>query len=627
MSDFDPYHQWLGMPRGVIPSDHELLGLEADDFEPERIKKQAAIARSTIRRVRPGQYSKQWMELIDEIQSAEQRLLEAAGSPRAAGESPAIGTDPPMARPLQMASSTSSATPSPPPTAQTEPPPIVPPPVPPPVPNSVSDQVANLVQVGDGGGRRLLKRKSGVAAVLFWSGHLVVLALVGILGWFLLRPGGLLNKQPIQEIAGVDSAEDKGDGKQPRLPNTNSKSTEGSKEEDSGKSGVKQGNPEIAPAAGGQQEAVSKPSEPGSQAEPDGGSEASENDHGGGASAPEIRPANLLRARLWLASLRDRRSNVAEGEWATLSQKMKRANEQQMLARMELVWQLYQEFWQVVAERAGQISGGTQLEVETNGETLRMGVVESSREKMVLKVNGQIMRFRVELLPEALALRLCSDHLGARSTRYRLLAGVFWALRCFDPEIGDMRLAQGIAMLESTVEESELAAPLLEFWQRDLQRIQQLSEPAASGFDWKTVINGGAGEIPELQLTIELLANCDATDALSADVVQQGWAAVANMAASGDASCFYLLDFLNDRWPDAGLEAMNQVIVLFACSDSSNAELVATFRFVDQLLGSSANSAKISETSKAALKHWLEIAAERQLEVESQAIEKLLSKR
>jgi formylglycine-generating enzyme required for sulfatase activity len=78
MSDFDPYHQWLGIPLQEQPAHHyRLLGIT--DFESDRDVISAAAERQTIylRTLQAGEHAVLVAELLNEVSRARVTLLNA----------------------------------------------------------------------------------------------------------------------------------------------------------------------------------------------------------------------------------------------------------------------------------------------------------------------------------------------------------------------------------------------------------------------------------------------------------------------------------------------------------------------------------------------------------------------
>lgn len=75
--DFNPYHQWLGLDRGVTqPTYYELLGIDEKETQPERIAAAAEQALSRVRGFRPGPRAALWARLLDEIATAKRCLFD-----------------------------------------------------------------------------------------------------------------------------------------------------------------------------------------------------------------------------------------------------------------------------------------------------------------------------------------------------------------------------------------------------------------------------------------------------------------------------------------------------------------------------------------------------------------------
>lgn len=74
---FDPYAKWLGIPKNQRPPTHyQLLGIAADEADPEVIE-EAAIRQSThVRSYQSGQYARECARILNEIALARVTLLD-----------------------------------------------------------------------------------------------------------------------------------------------------------------------------------------------------------------------------------------------------------------------------------------------------------------------------------------------------------------------------------------------------------------------------------------------------------------------------------------------------------------------------------------------------------------------
>jgi hypothetical protein len=78
MSDFDPYHQWLGIPPQEQPAHYyRLLGIT--DFEVDRDVISAAAERQTVylRTLQAGEHTVLVADLLNEVSQARVTLLNA----------------------------------------------------------------------------------------------------------------------------------------------------------------------------------------------------------------------------------------------------------------------------------------------------------------------------------------------------------------------------------------------------------------------------------------------------------------------------------------------------------------------------------------------------------------------
>lgn len=73
---FDPYVQWLEIPKGRRPPDHyRLLGLKPLENNPELIARAADLRMARIRKIRPGEHLADWGRLLDQLNAAKVCLL------------------------------------------------------------------------------------------------------------------------------------------------------------------------------------------------------------------------------------------------------------------------------------------------------------------------------------------------------------------------------------------------------------------------------------------------------------------------------------------------------------------------------------------------------------------------
>jgi len=76
---FDPYHKWLGIPKDQRPPTfYQLLGLVAEEQDPEVIEEAALRQTSHLRSYQAGQYSKECAKLLNEVSLARLTLLNPA---------------------------------------------------------------------------------------------------------------------------------------------------------------------------------------------------------------------------------------------------------------------------------------------------------------------------------------------------------------------------------------------------------------------------------------------------------------------------------------------------------------------------------------------------------------------
>ena len=76
ISPFNPYQEWLNC-KSSKPSLFELLDVSPKEADPQAIRRAASARLAQIRSIRPGEYTKQWQSLIDDINRAQETLLDA----------------------------------------------------------------------------------------------------------------------------------------------------------------------------------------------------------------------------------------------------------------------------------------------------------------------------------------------------------------------------------------------------------------------------------------------------------------------------------------------------------------------------------------------------------------------
>ena len=68
MPDFDPYHRWLGIPKGQRPPTfYQLLGVAPDEADTEVIEEAALRQTSHVRLYQTGPYAQQCTAILNEL--------------------------------------------------------------------------------------------------------------------------------------------------------------------------------------------------------------------------------------------------------------------------------------------------------------------------------------------------------------------------------------------------------------------------------------------------------------------------------------------------------------------------------------------------------------------------------
>lgn len=75
MADFEPYSQWLGIDKSIVPPNYyQLLGINPGDCDEQHVKQAASQLTSKVRAIRPGTNAAAWTRILDEIEQARKTL-------------------------------------------------------------------------------------------------------------------------------------------------------------------------------------------------------------------------------------------------------------------------------------------------------------------------------------------------------------------------------------------------------------------------------------------------------------------------------------------------------------------------------------------------------------------------
>jgi tetratricopeptide (TPR) repeat protein len=78
MSMFDPYHKWLGIPKGSRPPTHyQLLGISPDEIDPEVIQASAVRQSAYVRHFQTGPHARDCDRVLKDLAVARDTLLDA----------------------------------------------------------------------------------------------------------------------------------------------------------------------------------------------------------------------------------------------------------------------------------------------------------------------------------------------------------------------------------------------------------------------------------------------------------------------------------------------------------------------------------------------------------------------
>lgn len=168
------------------------------------------------------------------------------------------------------------------------------------------------------------------------------------------------------------------------------------------------------------------------------------------------------------------------------------------LARVQMVADHVEQFWQAVQDQLGTLQADTELTVGT----MVTSIVEVSREHLILRVSGQNRRYTLADIPAGLAKHLAEQQLGARNPETQMIVGSFilvepegdqarvrekWEeAKSSGAEVDDLmrilddsyELADDLIEQVAIIPEKELAAPGQEFSKRWNAKIKSALRPA-----------------------------------------------------------------------------------------------------------------------------------------------------
>ena len=79
MADFEPYSQWLGIDKSLVPPNYyQLLGIDPSDVDDDLVRHEASQLTSRVRSIRPGEHAIAWTRVLDEIDRARKTLSDPA---------------------------------------------------------------------------------------------------------------------------------------------------------------------------------------------------------------------------------------------------------------------------------------------------------------------------------------------------------------------------------------------------------------------------------------------------------------------------------------------------------------------------------------------------------------------
>jgi len=445
---FDPYLEWLGIQDLKRPPDHyKLLGLSPGERDPQVIAHAADVQMAKIRRIRPGSHLAEWSRLLDQINAVKVCLLNPVSKVAYDGSLPAQGVQ--------------AATPAPPPTSQVTM--AVPPmwssaptpiaiPVPAPIDATVGAEETPFSPPEEGAWEDRPADTGGTAEEMFVSVPAgrpqptsAAPASPGALGWIVAGALGILvlalsvtlyrvvsrRHAPVASGGPPASAADQESATSGDHP---SPSTKGSQSEDR-RPGVKSPQQEQG-GAGPRPKPKSKPSDPDAKEQskpesPPKGKEESDPQPQPKANGEKPQPAEDAAKRAAFKKavsnvrflMSDRDLAAARAQLKTAEANAQSQADQDQVARLDALLQNLTAFWNEVRKAVAGLQPGTEL----MGRNSQAIVVETSREELVVRSEGQVHRMSIQKLPTWLVLAVVAE-IDTNAPSAKLLLGAFLAV-------------------------------------------------------------------------------------------------------------------------------------------------------------------------------------------------------
>lgn len=449
---FDPYFEWLGIESGSQPPDHyRLLGLKQFESDTELIGRAADAAMAKVRRIRPGVNLTEWSQMLDRLGATKTCLLDPA-SKQAYDASLTEGPQPQptftistslgdLPLPTFDATMVEERPRSPFPVGYSEPPVYAdvgagasPPPEPlaaddwAPIaieePISISPIVVQPAPITVPAGK-----SSGRGPIIALVASLAV-ALGGLFVYMMLqrdRPAGkgelAADSSASTERPAVESAKPQAEAVPPAKSDVaKPKPAKPKKQVEKPKPEPKEPEPakmEIEEVTGN---------------EPDGAKPKNEEPK---KSKPQI---DAAKTAAFAEAVKNVRASLAERDLSTADKDLKTASAnaqtREDLARIDRLQTMIEnltQFWNGIRTSMPKLQAAEELVV--NGT--RISVIESDRDSLTVRIEGQNRRFQVPTLPTSIVMLLVNQYFG-KDPGSRAVIGTFLAV---DPK-GDRALAK-----------------------------------------------------------------------------------------------------------------------------------------------------------------------------------------
>ena len=157
------------------------------------------------------------------------------------------------------------------------------------------------------------------------------------------------------------------------------------------------------------------------------------------ASTGSVRAEDAMKTSDFRQAMADARLAMSQRDLAAAKTHLAKAgqctqtpDDEQELTRLEELLDYQRQFWEIVRDGMAKLESGKELVLKTT----RVAVVEASRDELLVKVEGRVLRYRVEDMPTSLVTAIASQSL-ARDAASKVALGAFLL---FDKK-GDRKLA------------------------------------------------------------------------------------------------------------------------------------------------------------------------------------------